>query len=143
MTKTNDPEWIRKMKLTEEIRRFSSLYIQKTAKGSSYSAQEVDALFRIELENGLLSPLELSRKMGVSKPIVSRLVDQLSNKGVIEKIVSSNDKRSYYLKLTKKGHDTLRSAYLYYIEPLKILEDKLGADQFEALFQLIALANES
>lgn len=143
MTKNNDPEWIQKMKLTEEIRRFSSLYIQKTAKGSSYSAQEVDALFRIELENGRLSPLELSRKMGVSKPLVSRLVEHLSNKGVIEKTLSNNDKRSCYLKLTQKGHDTLQSAYLYYIEPLKILEDKLGADQFKALFQLIALANKS
>lgn len=86
MEKNNEPDWIIRMKLTEEIRRFSTLYIQKTASGS--------------------------------------------------------DKRSYYLKLTPKGHDTLRSAYLYYIEPLKILEDKLGAEHFKTLFQLIALANK-
>lgn len=142
MEKVNDPEWIQKMKLTEEIRRFSNLYVQKTAKGSPYSAQEVDALFRIELEDGLLSPLELSRKMGVCKPIVSRLIDQLSSKGVIEKIASNNDKRSYCLKLTQKGDNTLKSAYLYYSQPLKNLEDKLGYDQFNTLLQLIALANK-
>lgn len=142
MAENNEPDWIIRMKLTEEIRRFSTLYIQKTAKGSSYSAQEIDALFRIRLEDGLISPLELSRRMGVSKPIVSRLLDRLNTKGVIEKTASGSDKRSYYLKLTQKGHDTLRSAYLYYIEPLKILEDKLGSEHFQTLFQLIALANK-
>lgn len=143
MTGKNDSEWIQKMKQTQEIRRFSSLYIQKTAKGSSYSAQEVDALFRIELENGLLSPLELSRKMGVSKPIVSRLLDHLDTKGLIEKTSSGSDRRSYFLKLTPKGHEILQSAYLYYAEPLKTLERKLGTDQFQALLHLIGLANES
>lgn len=142
MTNNNDSDWIIRMKLTEEIRRFSTLYIQKTAKGSSYSAQEIDALFRIRLEDGLMSPLELSRRMGVSKPIVSRLLDRLNTKGVIAKTASGSDKRSYYLKLTPKGHDTLRSAYLYYIEPLKILEDKLGSEHFKTLLQLIALANK-
>lgn len=142
MADNNNPDWIIRMKLTEEIRRFSTLYIQKTAKGSSYSAQEIDALFRIRLEDGLMSPLELSRRMGVSKPIVSRLLDRLNTKGVIAKTASGSDKRSYYLKLTQKGHDTLRSAYLYYIEPLKILEDKLGSEHFKTLFQLIALANK-
>lgn len=142
MTNNNDSDWIIRMKLTEEIRRFSTLYIQKTAKGSSYSAQEIDALFRIRLEDGFISPIELSRRMGVSKPIVSRLLDRLNTKGVIEKTASGSDKRSYYLKLTQKGHDTLRSAYLYYIEPLDILEDKLGAEHFKTLFQLIALANK-
>lgn len=142
MDKNNEREWIQKMKLTAEIRRFATLYVQKTAKGSSYSAQEVDALFRIELGNGLLSPLELCRKMGVSKPIVSRLIDHLSAKGLIEKIISNQDKRSYYLRLTKKGYDTLKSAYLYYFQPLKNLENKLGKENFGALLQLIALANE-
>lgn len=142
MAENNEPDWIIRMKLTEEIRRFSTLYIQKTAKGSSYSAQEIDALFRIRLEDGLMSPLKLSRRMGVSKPIVSRLLDRLNTKGVIAKTASGSDKRSYYLKLTQKGHDTLRSAYLYYIEPLKILEDKLGSEHFKTLLQLIALANK-
>lgn len=142
MDKGNDPEWVRMMRLAEEIRRFSNLYTQKTAKGSTYSAQEADILFRIELEDGLLSPLELSHKMGVSKPIVSRLIDRLSTKGAIEKVTSSNDKRSYYLKLTQKGHDVLRSAYVYYSKPVKLLSDKLSSDQFHTLFQLISLANE-
>lgn len=143
MCENNEPEWMQQMKLTEEIRRFASLYIQKAAKGSPYSAQEIDALFRLEIENGLLTPLALSRKMGINKAIVSRLIERLHNKGVIEKVFSNNDKRSYCLKLTQKGRDTLSSAYLYYIAPLKTLEDKLGADQFHLLFQLISLANES
>lgn len=143
MADRKDPEWIQKMKLTEEIRRFSALYVRKAAKGSSFSAQEVDALFRIELEDGLISPLELSRKMGVSKPTVSRLIEQLSTKEVIEKISCCSDKRSYFLKLTPKGHDTLKSAYLYYNEPLDLLEHKLGPEQFEQLLRLITLANES
>lgn len=142
MTEKNEPEWIQKMRLTEEIRRFSTLYVRKAAKGSDFSAQEIDALFRIELEDGLLSPLELSRKMGVHKSIVSRLLEQLSQKEVIEKTVSCRDKRSYRLTLTQKGRITLKNAYLYYNEPLQNLENKLDPGQFRTLLHLIALANE-
>lgn len=142
MAKRNEPEWVQKMKLTEEIRRFSTLYVRKAAKGSDFSAQEIDALFRIELEDGLISPLELSRKMGVNKSIVSRLLEHLSQKEVIEKTVSCQDKRSYRLRLTPKGRITLQNAYLYYNEPLQNLENKLDSSQFKTLLHLIMLANE-
>lgn len=142
MAKRNEPEWVQKMKLTEEIRRFSTLYVRKAAKGSDFSAQEIDALFRIELEDGLISPLELSRKMGVSKSIVSRLLEHLSQKEVIEKTASCQDKRSYRLKLTSKGRITLQNAYYYYNEPLQNLENKLDSSQFKTLLHLIMLANE-
>lgn len=142
MADMNETEWVNKMKLAEEIRRFSALYVLRASKGSLFSAQEIDALFRIALKDGLLNPLELSREMGVSKPIVSRLLDQLHTKGVLEKKISDNDRRSYSLKLTLKGHDTLISAYQYYNKPIKILEEKLGAEQFKMLFELIGRANE-
>lgn len=135
------PKWIRNMEMTETIRRFSNLYVQKTAKGAFCSAHEIDAIFRIELGSGTLSPLELSRQMGVSKPIVSRLLESLTEKGLIEKKVSDSDRRRYYLQLSQKGKETLETAYYYYIEPIKKLEEKLGSSQVKELLRLITLAN--
>lgn len=136
------PNWIRNMEMNERIRRFSHLYVQKTAKGAFCSAQEIDAVFRIELGSGTISPLELSRQMGVSKPIVSRLLESLTEKGLVEKLISDSDRRSYYIRLTQKGRDTLEQAYYYYIEPVKKLEEKLGSSQYRELLRLIALAND-
>ncbi len=141
MGKKETPEWIRHMEMIESIRLFSNLYTQKTTKGAFCTAQEVDALFRIELGAGTLSPIELSRQMGVSKPLVSRLLDGLMEKALIEKKASENDRRSYSLILTPKGQETLESTYFYFIEPLKKLEEKLGKRQCHELLRLIELAN--
>ncbi|MCI6467232.1 MAG: MarR family transcriptional regulator [Faecalicatena sp.] len=141
MEKKEIPEWIRHMEMIESIRLFSNLYTQKTPKGAFCTAQEVDALFRIELGHGSLSPYELSRQMGVSKPLVSRLLESLTEKALVEKKASESDRRSYRLDLTVKGRETLESTYYYFIEPLERLEKKLGKDQCSELLRLIALAN--
>lgn len=137
------PKWIMNMEMAESIRLFSNLYVQKTSKGAFCSAQEIDALFRIELGHGTVSPVDLSRQMGVSKPIVSRFLENLLEKGLIEKKDSEKDKRSYCLNLTQKGTETLESAYYYYIEPVKRLKQKLGSSQCRELLRLISIANES
>ena len=141
MEKHEIPEWIRHMEMIEYIRLFANLYTQKTPKGAFCTAQEVDAIFRIELAEGALSPLELSRQMGVSKPLISRLTDSLTAKHLVEKRSSETDRRSYSLVLTKKGRDTLESTYYYFIEPLKKLEENLGKEQCRELLRLIDLAN--
>lgn len=140
MTDKSDENWIQTMKTAEEIRLFSSLYIKKAKKGAPYSAQEISALFCMAL-NQDISPLHLSQNMGISKSAVSRLVDHMSQKGVIEKVPCPEDGRSYCLRLTPKGADILKSVYFYYAEPVKLLEEALGKEQSQELLRLISLAN--
>lgn len=136
--KNQKPEWHQIMEMTEAIRLFASQYIRKTGKGAQYSAQEVDALFRIELGEKPVNPVRLSHRMGISKPAVSRLTEQMKTKGLIHKKEAENDRRSFFLELTEKGLEVLKSTYLYYAEPISRLEQKLGGEQCKELFRLLA-----
>lgn len=52
-----------------------------------------------------LSMTELSRKLGISKPNVTVLVDKLIEKKLTERIHDTRDRRIVMIKLTKKGYD--------------------------------------
>lgn len=136
-------KWIEEMEKIQDIRLFSSLYIRKAQKGALSSAQEIDALFRIALGNGNITPLKLSVKMGISKTSISHLIETLTKKNYIHCEKNEEDKRSYCIKLTKQGSIILEKMYLYYIEPLHNLEKTLGKEKSEELLYLISLANKT
>lgn len=136
-----DEDWIKTMEKLESIRLFSSLYIKKTRKGELTSVQQVDALFRIALKGGI-TPLELSREMGASKTIVSRLVEQLVSKKLIIRQYDREDRRSYSLCVTEAGKEELDGMCHYYLDPIYELEKQMDHDSLQRLFQLIERANE-
>lgn len=136
-----DEKWIEAMDKLELIRLFSSLYIKKTRKGELTSVQQVDALFRIALSGGI-TPLELSREMGASKTIVSRLVEQLAQKKLIVRKYDREDRRSYSLWITEEGSAELDGMYRYYLEPVYELERKMDEESLQQFFQLMKRANE-
>lgn len=136
-----DEKWIEAMDKLELIRLFSSLYIKKTRKGELTSVQQVDALFRIAL-NGGITPLELSREMGASKTIVSRLVEQLAQKNMIARKYDREDRRSYSLWITEEGSAELDGMYRYYLEPVYELERQMDEDSLQQFFQFMKRANE-
>lgn len=134
--------WIETMEKMEDIRLFSSLCVKKARKGSFTSAQEIDALFRIALSDVLLTPLELSRHMSISKPLTSRLVENLRKKGYITKEPDPEDRRSYCIQITETGRQVLADVYCYYETPLLDLENGLGREKLGQLLSLISEANE-
>lgn len=136
-----DEKWIEAMDKLELIRLFSSLYIKKTRKGELTSVQQVDALFRIALSGGI-TPLELSREMGASKTIVSRLVEQLAQKNMIVRKYDREDRRSYSLWITEEGSAELDGMYRYYLEPVYELERKMDEESLKQFFQLMKRAND-
>jgi len=138
-----DENWLESMEKLGAIRLFSSLYVKKSRKGALTSAQEVDLLFRTALAKDMITPLELSRAMGASKTIVSRLIENLKEKKMIVKLYNRDDKRSYSLKITEKGKKELDSMYHYYLGPLYELQENLGEEEFDLLIELIEKANTS
>lgn len=138
-----DENWLESMEKLGAVRLFSSLYVKKARKGALTTAQEVDMLFRIALAPEPLTPLELSHAMGVSKTIVSRLIEGLTGKRLVEKQYSREDRRSYFLMITDEGKQELDSMYSYYMDPLYELQKNLGEEDFERLMELIYKANNS
>lgn len=136
-----DEKWMEAMDKLESIRLFSSLYIKKTRKGELTSVQQADALFRIALSGGI-TPLELSRRMGASKTIVSRIVDQLVQKDMIARRYDREDRRSYSLWITEKGSTELDGMFRYYLEPVYELERQMEEESLQQFFRLMKAANE-
>lgn len=106
------------------------------------SAQELDLLSRIVLSDAELTPLELTVLTGLSKSAVSRLIEHLERKELLQKKYNSNDKRSYTLLCTAKGTMELEKTYQYCLEPIYRLRKILGDEKFEALIKYIKEAND-
>ena len=81
--------------------------------------------------------------MGISRPLGSRLIENLEQKGFLLKEVSDTDRRSYFLKITEKGGQVLKETYTYYLEPVYRLRRNLGEEKFGNLAGLIRESNES
>lgn len=60
-------------------------------------------LVLIEEAQGKLTPKELADQLLMDKVAVARIVEHLSEKGLITREKNPDDKRSYYLNLTAKG----------------------------------------
>ena len=100
-------DWIEMMERMQDIRLFCSLHVRRAKKGGISSAQELDLLSRVALSGEKLTSHMLCAGMGISKPVVSRLVDSLCRKEFLEKEACAADHRSYYLCITGKGREEL------------------------------------
>lgn len=137
-----DSNWMEMVRKQGELRHFGSLAIRKAQKGKYTSAQEIDLLFRAALSEEPMTPGQLTEAMGVSKTIISRVIDQLELKKLIEKEKGRSDKRSYVIRVTETGKKEIDDMYYYYLDPLYHLNETMGNEKFETLFRLIAEANE-
>lgn len=135
--------WMEMMKYMQDIRQFCSLYVRRTEKGYLSSAQELDLLSRIGLSQEQMTPCLLCKAMGISKPLVSKLIERLEKKEFIEKEYKPLDKRSYFLNITDKGNNALKQTYTYYLEPVYQLYKNLGENNFEVLISLIQESNHT
>lgn len=136
-----DKELIAKLKDMQELRVFASEILQRGFENSITTRQEFDLLTRLKLSKVELTSLELSDKMELPKSNISRLVNALSKKGLIEKVKSEQDGRIYYLKLTDIGTSELNKTYENYLSPLFEIENNLGEEQFNLLLNIIKELN--
>lgn len=136
-----DQNWREMIRKQGELRHFGSMAIRKSSKGDMVSAQEVDLLFRIALSVGMMTPGQLALDMGVSKTIISRLIESLEKKGLIVKERTQMDRRSYGVSVTEAGKEEVDRMYYYYLDPLYTLREQMETEDFEKLFSLIEEAN--
>lgn len=142
MEHTEQKDWFSMLEKMQDIRQFCSNHVKRAIKGGMTSAQELDVLSRLAMAQVKHTPLQLCSEMGVSKSMVSRLVEQLVQKGLIEKQVSQQDKRSYGLVITPLGRQELEKTYSYYLQPVYQLRRSMGSEEFGKLMSLIRRSNE-
>lgn len=100
MEELNWKDMIEKM---QEIKLFSRTIIHRTTKEYEIPAQHLELLSQLLIHEEGLTPMSLSKIMGLNKTIISRLINSLNNDGYIEKNKDSIDKRSYFVSITELG----------------------------------------
>ena len=137
-----DNNWKQIVQMHGTLRLFCNLAIRKTPKGEALSAQEINLMYHVALSKEAVTPGMLTSTMGISKTMISRLIDGLTQKGMILKKKSTTDKRSYSIVVTQKGKKEIDNAYQYYMEPIYRLQKEMGKENLETLFSTIEQANE-
>ena len=60
------------------------------------------------MKHGPIPMSEIGKRMDVSKPYMTALVDKLIREGLVERIPDKNDRRVINVAITKTGRDTLK-----------------------------------
>jgi len=79
----------------------------------------------------------IANSLGVSKPTISRAADNLIDKGIIEKTVNPENRRSHILTLTQKGIQIALHIFEYFSQMRKILANSGVEEKREILKSLL------
>lgn len=129
------------MEKMQDIRLFSRTIIRRTTKEYKIPSQHLDLLSQLALHKESMTPMTLSKIMGVNKTVISRIIDKLSEGGYLTKHKDQTDKRSYSVSITDLGVEKLNKIYKYYLEPMYKLRSKLGDEEFFKLMSCIEKSN--
>ena len=138
----NDLDCIYMIEKMQEISLFSRQIIHRATKEYEIPAQHLDLLSQLLIHKEGLTPMQLSKIMGVNKTIISRVIDKLNKGGYVIKTKDEIDKRSYIVSITELGIEKVDKIYTYYLSPIYKLRKVLGNQDFFELMSYIQKANE-
>ena len=116
--------------------------IHRATKEYELSGQHLELLSQLLLHEEGITPMKLSKIMGVNKTIISRIIDSLNKGGYVIKTPDTKDKRSYSVTITELGKQIMDKVYKNYLGPIYELRRKLGDVEFLELMTYIENANK-
>ena len=134
--------WMDMIDKMQEIKLFSRSIIQRSSKEYKIPAQHLELLSQLLTHKEGLTPMQISKIMGVNKTIISRVIDSLSKGGYVLKTKDEIDKRSYIVSITVLGIEKVEKIYSYYLSPICELRRKLGEKEFSEFMDYIEKANK-
>lgn len=129
------------MENMQAVRLFAGLLVRKSSSSLAITVQEMNLLYRLAMADRQLTAGELCREMGLDKSIVSRLVERLAVKRLLERETGVQDRRRVPLAITEAGRAALNDACVYYLEPVYALRRAMGGEAFARLMADVRLAN--
>lgn len=134
-------DWVYMVEKMQDIRLFSRLLIRRSSKQYEMPSQHLELLSQLAVSKENMTPMSLSKSMGLNKTIISRIIDTLNKNGYLIKTRDEEDKRSYFVSITELGREQIDDIYKHYLGPIYDLRRKLGDKEFYELISLIEKAN--
>lgn len=103
---------------------------------------EMAVLNIITKREGNYTPLMIAELLEVTKPMVASHISNLEKKGYIKKEYSQIDKRSFFVRPTKRAIELVQDSEIKLNKTLSNLEDKLGSKRFEELLIVLEESKE-
>ena len=80
---------------------------------------------------------DLSAQLEISRPAVTKTVNLLESRGMVERIGRRDDRRCVYVTLTDRGREVLRTAESSVSRIMDRVSEKMGAADTEELIRLV------
>lgn len=129
------------LKVAEDISLFCRLHMN-TKIVLPIRSSEMGLLIYLVMHDGEKTPMAAARFFKVSKAMITNMVTSLMKQDYIEKVQSTNDKRSFLLIPTKKASQLVEETYEDYFKTMSTLRRKMGQTDFMNMVDLIKKANE-
>ena len=123
------PDWVQMSEYMQQLRQLARRAAVHQRLPLTGSAEEP------------VTPLGLSRSMGLQQVNVSRLIRGLRARALVAAAPSPTDRRSYTLSLTQAGRQALQDGCRAYLSPLYRMREGLGEAEFTRLMEEITQAN--
>lgn len=88
-----------------------------------------EGMLLCSLQNNVYTSSEIAALLSLSNSNTSKVIKQVENKGLVERIIGKEDKRQMYFKLTKEGEGRLSAIKCQDFEIPKLLQSVME-DQY-------------
>ena len=89
------------------------------AKGLGVNRSHIDVMYTLVTNNGKLKPTDLGRILYRSKQNITVIIDSLEKNGLVERELTSKDRRTKKVVITGKGLDVVRASLPVSTEMIK------------------------
>lgn len=88
------------------------------------------------LPEELVKTSDISAHLQISKPALSQVINKLEDKGLVERVTQKSDRRSAYVRFTRKGIGMFKRQNAQMHEAISMVVEKMG---YEDTLRFIAL----
>ena len=78
------------------------------------------------LPKELVKTSDISAHIQISKPALSQVINKLEDKGLVERVVQKSDRRSVYVRFTRKGIGMFERQNAQMHEAINMVVEKMG-----------------
>ncbi len=128
--------------MNEEIMRFCRAFMRNKSVDLPVRPSQFAVLDIMCSVPGMLTPVELSRRLGVSKAMISMHLSALVDMGLVMRVQSPEDGRSVVVMPSRQGVELFNKVSRASNKRVEILSKKMGKRQFDELLRLISVANQ-
>jgi DNA-binding MarR family transcriptional regulator len=130
------------MAITGRINKLSRHFVGEMSKtwdkfGLHHASFDVLATLRRSGPPYALSPTELIASTMVTSGTMTNRIDQLENTGLVARVQSQNDKRSFRVGLTAKGRTLIDKAAREHVKTLHRLTQMLSKEEAKVLSSIL------